>query len=361
MQNKRVWSSAWAFALLVSVLLAGCKPPGDDANASNGEKGDDKEKPEEAIAVEVGVATRERIVASYTGTATLEAEREAQVVAKTSGVLLALRAEEGDVVRAGQLLAELDPERTKLELARAHANQKRLENDFARAEELFKNKLISPEQHDKIKFDLETQRAAYELAALELSYTRIVAPIDGVISERLVKEGNLIQLHQALFRIDDFDPLLGVLNVPERELTTLRPGLTVAMAVDALPGRTFEGKVARVSPVVESATGTFRVTTEFHDDTGTLKSGMFGRISIVFAERDNALTIPRSALMDEDGRTAVFVVRDNKVERADVKIGYTSGQRVEIVEGLTDGDAVITVGRAAVREGTKVQVLETAP
>lgn len=356
MQNKHVW----AFALLLGGLLAGCKPPGGDANAADEGK-DGKEHVEEAIPVEVGIARRERIVASYTGTATLEAEREAQVVAKTSGVLLRLRAEEGDAVRAGQLLAELDPERTKLELARAEANKRRLENDFARAEELFKSKLISPEQHDKIRFDLETQRAAYDLAKLELSYTRIVAPIDGVISERLVKEGNLIQLHQALFRIDDFDPLLGVLNVPERELTTLRPGLAVAMAVDALPGRTFEGRVARVSPVVESATGTFRVTTEFHDETGMLKSGMFGRIAIVYAERDDALTIPRAALMDEDGRTAVFTVKDRKVERADVKIGYVSGDRVEIVEGLAEGDAVITVGRAAVREGTKVQVLESAP
>jgi membrane fusion protein (multidrug efflux system) len=356
MKNKRIW----AYALLLAVLV-GCKPPGGNAAEADRKGEDGKEATAEAIPVEVGLARRERIVASYTGTATLEAEREAQVVAKTSGVLLKLRAEEGDRVAAGQVLAELDPERATLELARAQANLRRLENDFARAEELYKNKLISPEQHDKVKFDLETQRAAYDLARLELSYTKIVAPIDGVISERLVKEGNLIQLHQALFRIDDFDPLLAVLNVPERELTTLRAGLPVTMVVDALPGRAFEGAVARVSPVVESATGTFRVTAEFHDETATLKSGMFGRLSIVYAERADALVIPRAALMDEDGRTAVFQVKDNVVARQEIKVGYASGDRIEVVEGLADGDAVITVGRTAVRDGTKVQVLESAP
>lgn len=354
-KNKRIWACA-----IVLCLLSGCKPPdGNTAKAESREDG--KSKAEDAILVEVGVATRAKIVASYTGTATLEAEREAQVVAKTSGVLLALHAEEGDRVKAGHVLAEMDPERAQLELARAQASLNRLENNFKRAEELFRNKLISPENHDNVRFDLEEQRAAYELARLELSYTRIVAPIDGVISERLVKEGNLIKQHQALFRIDDFDPLLGVLNAPERELRTLRPGLPVTMFVDAIPGTRFEGTVARVSPVVESANGTFRVTAEFKDETNQLKPGMFGRLSIVFAERGDALGIPRAALMDEDGRTAVFQVKNDAVARQDVKIGYVSGDRVEIVEGLTDGDKVITVGRAAVREGTKVQVLEAAP
>src|SRR5688572_6384266 len=295
-------------ALISLILLASCGGSGGPGGDKPGAKPGDEQKADAAIPVEVGAAARRAIVASYTGTATLEPERQAQVVAKTSGVLLNLHVEEGDVVKAGQLLAQLDPEKTRLEVARAEANLKRLESDFRRSTELSAKQLVSPEAHDRIKFDLETQRAAYDIAKLDLSYTRIVAPIDGVISERLVKEGNLIQLHQALFRIDDFDPLQGVLNVPERELSTLRPELPVKMMVDALPGKTFDGKVARVSPVVDAATGTFRVTTEFHDATGALKPGMFGRLDIVYDERANALTIPREGLIEEDGETAVFLV-----------------------------------------------------
>ena len=380
---------ATAALILAASGLAACGKGG--AGKAEQESTADAPVPVEAFAV-----ARQPIIANYTGTASLEAEREAQVVAKTSGVLLRLRVEEGDKVAAGQVLAELDPERPKLQLAQAAANLKRLQNDFRRAQEMFQSRLVSSEQFDKVRFDLETQQAAYDLAELELSYTHIVAPIDGVISERLVKEGNLIQLHQPLFRIDDFDPLLAVLNVPERELSTLRAGQAVQMQVDSMPGQKFEGAIQRISPVVDAATGTFRVTCEFRDASGQLKSGMFGRLGITFAKHDDTLAIPRSALMDEDGETAVYVVvsgasvaaaekpesngkpdpkaKSDKgkagkdktanatpawvAKRRLVKVGYSDANYVEVNSGLEEGDRVITLGRSAVRDGTAIQVLE---
>jgi membrane fusion protein (multidrug efflux system) len=373
-------------ALLVAVAalaVTGCGRGRDaDADASRSA----------GVPVEVATAVREPIVASWSGTAALEPARQADVASKTSGVLLELLTEEGRKVRAGQVLARLDAERARLELARAEANLRRLENNFARAKDLHARRLISTEAFEQVRTELETQRAAHELAKLELSHTEITAPIDGVISERRVKEGNLIQPNQVLFRIDDFDPLLAVLNVPERELSIMRPGLAARMRVDALPGEVFEGKVARVSPVVEGGTGTFRVTTEFRDPAGRLKSGMFGRIEIVYDRREEALTIPREALAEEDGQAYVFVVergvptevgpaggasRGGRAERRaqpsapaapttiarrrNVVTGFVHGGRVEIREGLAEGDRVVTVGRAALRDGLAVEVLEAAP
>ena len=187
------------------------------------------------------------------------------------------------------------------------------------------------EAQEKARFDLETQKAAYDIARLELDYTRIVAPIGGVISVRMVKEGNLIQINQSLFRIDDFDPLLAVLNVPERELTTMRPGQTVSMHVDALPGVQFEGAVARVSPVVDAETGTFRVTTEFRDATQRLKSGMFGRVDVVYDQRADALVVPREALIEGDAEAAVFVLEPAPAEKPDAK-----KQGIETQKALAD-------------------------
>src|SRR5690606_24189316 len=129
-----------------------------------------------------------------------------------------------------------------------------------RSKELFARKLIAEDAHERIRYDLDTARAAWELARLELSYANVVAPIGGVIAERMVKQGNLVQTNQALFRIVDSDRLEAVLNVPERELSTMKDGLPVSMRVDALPGRSFEGVVDRVSPVVDAGSGTFRVT-----------------------------------------------------------------------------------------------------
>ena len=387
-----------ALPWMLASLLAACG--GGDADTKATEA-----KADTAVPVEAVATTRREISASYTGVATLEADSEAQVAAKINGALVRLSAEEGDEVKAGQVLAKLDDENPRLNLAKAEATLRKLENDYRRSNEMFERKLLSVEQNDKIRFDLETQRATYDLARLELSYTTITAPISGVISRRLVKVGNYIQLNQALFQIDNFDPLLAVLNVPERELHTLQPGQVVGMRVDSIADVRFEGRIQRVSPVVDAQTGTFRVTCEFRDASKRLKSGMFGRLDIAYGKHDNALTIPRAALIEEDGETAVFLVVSGKdaaeqeardkaradaakpaegkavvakpdadakdaankdakdvpawvAQRRLVRIGYGDPAHVEILEGLTDGDRVITVGRSAVRDGTAIQVLE---
>jgi len=343
-----------ALALALSGCGGGAAPDGAPRKAdAGGEKS--KEKP--PIPVEVAPVQRRSIAASYTGTAALEAPNEAMVVAKTSGVLLRLMAEEGDPVRAGQVLARIDPERMRLEVARSEATLRKLEAEYARSKELFERKLIAADANERIRFDVDTQRAAYNLAKLELSYTDIVAPFDGVIAQRMVKEGNLINVNQTLFRLVDAARLEAVLNVPERELATLRRGLPVRLAVDALPGVAVEGVIDRISPVVDAATGTFRATATFTDAEGRLKPGMFGRIAVVYEQRNDTLTVPRLALLEEGSDTAVFVVRDGVVARTSIALGYVNGEFAEVKQGLAEGDRVVTAGKVAVRDGSKVEVI----
>ncbi len=312
------------------------------------------------LAVAVGEVRLGSLELSHQGSATLEAERETAVVAKTSGVLVRLLAEEGDRVHAGQPLARLDDERQRLELARAEANLARLENELRRATELRAQKLLSEEAYERIRSDLAVQRAARDLAALELSHTEVRAPIAGVILERMVKEGNLIQPNQPLFRIASFRPLLAVLHVPEREFQRMRPGLPAVMAVDALGGEPFSGKVLRVSPALDPGTGTFRVTVAFDDPSERLRAGMFGRIRIVYERRDAVPLVPREALIEEDGRVFAFRIGDGRAQRVEVRIGASDGPLAEVVSGLEPGDRVATVGRQALRDGAEVTVVEPA-
>jgi membrane fusion protein (multidrug efflux system) len=194
------------------------------------------------------------------------------------------------------------------------------------------------------------------MARLELSYTQIIAPIDGVIAQRMVKQGNLIQLNTALFRIVDTRQLEAVLNVPERELATLRAGLAVTMEVDALPGQPFVGRIDRVSPVVDAGSGTFRVTCAFESNE-VLKPGMFGRIGVIYDRREDALTIPRTALLEDAGESAVFAVRDGAAVRVPIQLGYINGELAEIRAGLNEGESVVTAGKVTLRDGSKVEVL----
>ncbi len=340
--------------LLIGCVLAlgACKKGGEgEAQAKDG-----KEKGPEAIPVEVVAAARRPIAASYTGTAPLEARGEAQVVAKTSGVALSVLAEEGQVVRAGQTLVRLDAARAALQAAQTAAQMRKLESNYARSRQLAEQKLISANDIDQIRFDLENARAANRLANLEVSYAHVTAPISGIIASRSIKPGNFVQINTPIFRIVDISRLEAVLNVPERELATLTPGLQVELQVDALPGKTFNGTIDRVAPVVDSGSGTFRVICAFTGG-GLLQPGMFGRIRIDHDQRTDALVVPRTALLEEEGDPAVYTIRDGKATRVPVKLGYIDGQWVEIRSGLKTGEQVVTAGKVALREGTAVQIV----
>ncbi|MEO6969256.1 MAG: efflux RND transporter periplasmic adaptor subunit [Rhodanobacteraceae bacterium] len=343
------------------------------------------------VPVEVATAAHAPINASYSGTAALEAQHEADVVAKTSGVLLKLYVEEGDRVKPGQLLAQLDQSSAANTLAQSSAQMRKAQSTYDRASKAIAKQLIPKAEYDQDMFDMQAQQAATRGAAMQLSWTRVVAPIGGVISKRMVKQGNLVQANQAIFHIVDMNPLTATLNVPEREIGTLKTGQPVKLSVDALPGKDFAGSIERIAPVVDANSGTFRVTCLF-DNTmqgnQELRPGMFGRIDIVYDQRRDALVIPRSALIDEDGETAVFVVergaakpQTNAVKkpkpgdaiaaetsktpalvakRRTVKVGYVDGDRIEIRSGLKTGERVVTLGRDAVRDGSEVQILEAS-
>ncbi len=326
--------------LLGCLALSGCKG-GGDAGAKDGEK-----KAQDAVPVEAVKVVRRPIAASYSGTAPLEARAESQVVAKTSGVALQVMAEVGQEVRAGQILVRLDSDRAVLQAAQTAAQMRKLEANYNRSLQLSKQQLVSANDIDQLKFDLENIRAANRLANLELSYANVVAPISGVIAERSIKAGNFVQINSPIFRIVD----------TSRLEATLKSGLPVQLLVDALPGRPFLGRVDRVAPVIDSGSGTFRVICAF-ESGGLLQPGMFGRVKIDYDQRADAMVIPRSALLDDENDPAVYTVRNGKAARASIKLGYYDGEWVEVRSGLTLGDRVVTAGKVALREGTEVQVI----
>ncbi len=363
MPFTRVHRLSWiarvaALLLASSVLLAACKGGNGDAEA----KGPDgKDKGPEAVPVEVEKASRRAIAASYTGTAPLEPRAESQVVAKTSGVALSVLVEEGQAVRAGQVLARLDPDRAALQAAQSSAQLRKLEANFRRSQQLAEQQLVSAADHDQLRYDVENARAANRLANLELSYANVKAPISGVIAQSSIKPGNFVQINTPIFRIIDNSRLEATLNVPERELATLHAGQPVKLQVDALPGRNFTGTVDRIAPVIDAGSGTFRVICAFDGggeaQVAQLQPGMFGRIRIDYDQRADALVIPRSALLEGESDSAVYTVRDGKAVRVPVKLGYIDGAYAEVLQGLKPGEPVVTAGKVALREGSAVQVL----
>jgi membrane fusion protein (multidrug efflux system) len=346
MNPKRIWPAL----AMVAIMLTACDKSTDEAE-------DTEEEETAAIPVETALPTRSDISATYSGTAPIEAFADATVIAKVGGEVRELMAEEGDDVVSGQVLARLDGDRLRLETQQAQSNLQKLQRDYQRNVDLKERNLISEGDFEKIRFEMDALQATYDLAKLELSYTEIRAPINGVVSERFIKLGNTIDVNEQTFKVTSLEPLISYLHVPEREYRRIDPGQTATIDVDALQSASFEGVVARISPVVDPLTGTFKITIEVSDPSRRLKPGMFGRVGIVHDMHANALQVPRSAVIEEAGQTSVFIVSEGVAERRNITTGYAENGQVEVLQGLEDADEIVVVGQTSLKNGSKVSVI----
>ncbi len=309
-----------------------------------------------AVPVEVATVQR-RDISSYIETnGTLEAENEVDIVARTAGPIVELNAEEGMPVTRGQLLAliEQDQIRAQREVARVELEETRLA--FERAERLSKDDLISVEDYERARAAYESARARFEENKIQLGFTEIRAPFEGLIVTRYVDAAQTVSNGTPLFRISDFKPLLCPIQVPERDLARLRVGQRAYLTVESAAGERFDARVLRISPVVDAATGTVKVTLDV-DGRGKLRPGMFARVFLETAVHRGTLVIPRSALSLESIGDTVYAARDGKAERREVMLGFREGNHVEVLSGLEEGEQVVVVGQDGLSDGTPVQAL----
>lgn len=348
---KYLYSALHAFLILTLLLVL-------QACSGGNETGEITEDERPVIPVEVSDVSRGNISAYYSNTATLDAEQEATVVSKVRGIIETLYVEEGDNVEAGQIIAKIEDDQYQIEVNRAKATLERLQSEYQRNKNLFDRELISAEVYQNSQYEYESQKATYDLAVLNLENTSIRTPISGVISRRFVKNGNMITMDQQMYRVTDFNPLQAILHIPEHEMTKISKDQRVELQVDAIPGEVFVGRVERTSPVVDPETGTFKTTIYVSETRDRLRPGMFARVKIVYDTRENTRMIPKSAVISEDLAQSVYVVRDSLAFKKNIRTGYTNGSNVEVIDGLEDGEIVVTIGQASLQDSSKVSVIE---
>lgn len=349
----RLWKIAVVagYVILAPPIATGC---GEEAQSKDTEtQATDPAVPVEAVTTSAG-----DISAFFSGTASLEAEDEALVVAKEAGIVTKVLTEEGRYVEKGQPLVKLDAERLTLDMQRAEVAFLKAKREFERKDEMHSKQIISTEEYEQARSEYDAQKANLDLTKLSVSNTTVLAPISGIVSERMVKIGNMVQASSPVFRITDFSPLLAVMHVPERELNKIQTGQKAVITADALPTSQFEGVVVRISPIVDRATGTFKVTIEIADKTKLLKPGMFGRVTILYETHSNAVLVPKSAVLYDGDYAGVFVVADSIAIRRAVTVGLVDERSSEIVSGLGIGEKVITLGQNNLRDSSRVEVIQ---
>ncbi|WP_019676799.1 efflux RND transporter periplasmic adaptor subunit [Arsukibacterium perlucidum] len=335
-----------------ALFLTGCNQAKSSTNTDTAEV--------IAIPVEAALARHGEISSSYHTNATLAARAETDVISKSSGIVQQVLVEEGDFVKAGQLLAVLENERQRFMLAKEQAELSRLDSELQRMAEMYQRKLISTDVYEKLRWQYDAVKASVDLAELSVRETEIRAPIAGVVSRRYVKTGQLISqmAPQSLFHLVANAELEAVVHIPEQQLAQARAGQAAILRfAGMLP---VNANVSRISPVVDAQSGTVRTTLIIDNSAGELRPGMFAQVELKFDVKPAALLVPKRAIITIDNQHSVFVVdAEGKVSRKPVHLGYSSDSAVEILEGVANGEQVVIAGQGALKDQSLVNVVTT--
>jgi len=316
------------------------------------------EETEQAIVtplpVEVVLPVRAEIFATYHTTTTISSDADAPVPARVAGEVVEILVEEGDLVVEGQTLARLDGERLRLEMEQARANLNKVTREYERSISLHDRGLVSSASFEAMKFDVDALRANYELKRLNYAYTKVRAPISGVVVSRDIKLGQHVNSGDTTFRVTDTTNLVAHLKIPQSELSKFSAGHEVEIGVDSMPDDIFVATIARISPTIDVRNGTFRATAYVNNQSGLLAPGMFGRFDIAYEKHSDALVIPAAAVIEEDNQTVVYVVDGDAAVRREIQTGIVDGGAVEILSGLNETDQIVVTGQGSLRDGSKV-------
>ncbi len=345
-------SALYIGSVLLLVLGCGEEEVAQDARRGGGGWGG---REAAAIPVKGEQVTRGDMNAYIETYSRLEAERRVSVLARTTGLVEKLAAEEGDLVRQGQVMVRLNKDELSLNLRQAAQAFDDASTHRDRIKALYERDMVSQSEHDAAQLRWDNAQIALEEAQLNLAYADVTAPIAGVVTQRLVEVGDLVRGNQEVFVVADRDPLLVRIFAPEQRMYQLHPGQEATIAVEALPDTSFRGRIRMISPEVDPASGTVKVTLEVASD-GVLKPGMFATVRIITEQRPQTLIVPKKALILETDADDVFLIENNTVRRVAVELGFAEGDQVEIVAGLKEGDQVVTVGHEGLKDGAAVRL-----
>ncbi|MFT4586503.1 MAG: membrane fusion protein (multidrug efflux system) [Candidatus Binatia bacterium] len=340
------------FALLVVVLIlgAGCEFQEGMAEMKKNAAGK-KDKKEEGVPVEVATLVRGPIEEVIKASNHLEAEQTVKVFSRASNLLVELLVEEGDLVKKKQVLARLqnDDQQTTCDKALSQLNQAKA--NFKRTEQMFKGDLVSQRDYDDGKYGLEQLQLAMNEAQRQLDFTEIKAPIAGTITTRLVRLGDQVNPNQHLFDIIDFDSIVALVYVPEKRLSQLEIKKPARITAQSLGDEVFEGFIKRISPVVDSKSGTVKVTLGVKGG-GKLRPGMFVDAEIIVSTHPNALLVSkRSIVYDSDQMFVYRLGESNRVARVLVEPVLTDKDHIEPAAGFEAGDQIVIAGQTGLKDG----------
>ena len=333
-------------AALAVVLMTAC----GNKDTKTGQTGQTGQKPATPV-VSVVTATAEDVEVNNTFTSNVEPYATNNIVSQTAGRIVSIKAEVGDKVRKGQLLAMMDD----VNLAKTRMQYVNDSTELGRLTELYKIGAVSQADYDMAKLSVDITKKTYN-NLLENTYLR--SPINGVVTARNYDKGDMYSMTQPIFVVEQIVPVKLLINISESYFTQVHQGMEFDIEVDAYPGEVFKGKVNLIYPTVSSTTHTFPVEIVCQNTDQRLRPGMFARVTATFGINHHVV-VPDVAVVKQQGSGEYFIYvlnDDSTVTYTKVELGRRLGSRYEIISGIDEGSVIVTEGQARLKNGVEVQV-----
>lgn len=352
---------AYSFGTVVAIfalmaMAGGCSRDGSGGAAAGGSR-----TPQATPVAVVEVQPRD-LARTVAVTGPIEPIRTVAVNAQAAGIVLEVLVEEGDRVPTGRLLARLDSRETEAQLARARAVLVNAQAAFRRAEELLANELTTAEDVDAARSEFAIAAADVQLWETRLAFTRITAPVAGMVTAKRVEKGSTVSTNGAMFTIADDSLLVVRVRVSELDVVRLRSGQKADLLLDAYPGRRLTGHIRRIFPSADAASRLVpvEVVLDALPEGVLAKPGFLARVEFALESRQGVLAVPAAAIGISEGSPFVFVAAADTLSRRPVQTGLTTEGWIEVTRGLVPGEAVVSSGHLNLRPGARVRITGAA-
>lgn len=311
------------------------------------------------VTVEVAPVAQVAMPRAITAVGSLRSDESVVVRPEVAGRVAEILFREGQRARKGQVLVRLDASVQQADTQQAKANLNLAQSKYERARDLSAKGFISSQALDEAQSTYKVAEATYQVTAARLAKMEIRAPFSGVIGLRSVSIGDYVKDGQDIVNLEEIDPLKVDFRVPEVFMGSLKTGQTLQLGLDAFPGKEFQGKVFAINPLVESTGRAIVVRALIGNNDAALRPGMFARVRLLLGDENPVLAIPEQSLVPVGEDNFVFKVVNGSAVRSKIEIGQRRDGKVEVVQGLVNGDRVVIAGQQKLRDGAAVRVADS--
>jgi membrane fusion protein (multidrug efflux system) len=312
--------------------------------------------PSAGIAVEAVKVATASLPQTITAVGSLRSDESITVRPEVAGRISVIAFNEGQRVTKGATLVKLDPSINEADVQQARANLKLAKSKFDRATDLAKSNFISGQAKDEAENNLRVAEASLQLAEAKLAKTEIKAPFSGIIGLRVMSVGDYVKEGADIVNLEAIDLLKVDFRVPEIYMRQVQVGQSLEVALDALPGKTYEGRVFAINPLVDASGRSIVIRAQVKNADTALRPGMFARVRLITSDQQDALVLPEQAIVPQGEELFVFKVVDGKALRTKVTVGQRRDGKVQIASGLAAGDTVVSAGQLKLRDGVPVAI-----